>query len=241
MQIMHKEYCDYTDGDVTCEAFVAMDRGRSGKKPAVLISHSWTGQSDIERGKAEKMAELGYIGIAIDIYGKGRRGNNPEENARLMQPFLDDRAMLRRRLLAALTAAKAMPEVDPDRIAAIGFCFGGLCVLDLARSTAPGVKGVVSFHGLFHPPALGPQDPISAKILVCHGFDDPMATPEQGVELGRELTAAKADWQMINYGNTAHAFTNPHVDMPESGIKYQPSADRRSWALMKDFLSEVLV
>jgi len=237
---MHTQYCDYTDGDLTCEAYVAMDETKSGKRPAVLVSHAWGGQGDFERQKAEKLAALGYIGVAIDLYGKGKRGTTMEENGKLMQPFMDDRALLKRRILAALTAVKALPEVDGDRIGAIGFCFGGLCVLDLARSTAPGVKGVVSFHGLFHPPGLGAQAPISSKVLICHGYDDPMAKPDQMVSICNELTEAKADWQIHAYGGTVHAFTNPEAAMPDHGIVYNASADRRSWQAMKDFLAEAL-
>ena len=144
---MNTQYLDYTDGEITCEAYVAYDESQTSKRPCVLVSHQWSGQSDAERKKAEQLAQLGYVGFAIDIYGKGVRGGLLDDNSKLIQPFLDDRAMLRRRILAALAAAQRHPMVAPDRIGAIGYCFGGLCVLDLARSAAPGVKGVVSFHG----------------------------------------------------------------------------------------------
>lgn len=237
---MNTQYLDYTDGEGACEAYVAYDESQTSKRPCVLVSHQWSGQSDAERKKAEQLAQLGYVGFAIDIYGKGVRGGLLADNGKLMQPFLDDRAMLRRRILAALAAAKKHPMVDPDRIGAIGYCFGGLCVLDLARSAAAGVKGVVSFHGLFHPPNLGEQAPITAKVLILHGYDDPLATPERVLEIARELTGAKADWQLHAYGHTTHAFTAPGVNLPERGLMYNAAADRRSWIAMKNFFEEVL-
>lgn len=236
---MQKQYKDYQDGDLTCEAYVAFQDGAKAK-PAVLVSHAWGGQSDFERSKAEKLAEMGYVGIAIDMYGKGRRGNTMEENSKLMTPFMDDRAMLRKRILAALSFAQSLDMVDGNKIGAIGFCFGGLCVLDLARSAAPGVKGVVSFHGLFHAPKLGEQKPITSKVLVLHGYDDPMATPDQMVELAKEMTAASADWQIHAYGKTVHAFSNPEANMPEMGILYNEAADKRSFQAMQNFLAEAL-
>jgi dienelactone hydrolase len=237
---MKTEYVDYTDGSVTCEGYAAYDDTKKGKRPGVLVSHAWAGQSPFERDKADKLAGLGYVGFALDLYGKGKRGGTMEQNAKLMQPFLDDRAMLRRRITAALDALKKHPAVDADRTAAIGFCFGGLCVLDLARSVPAGLKGVVSFHGLFHPPKLGAQAPIKAKVLMLHGYDDPLATPEHVTAIARELTDAKTDWQLHAYGRTSHAFTNPEANSPEHGLLYNAAADRRSWAAMKNFLEEVL-
>jgi dienelactone hydrolase len=134
---------------------------------------------------------------------------------------------------------RAQDDVDESRVAAIGFCFGGLCVLDLARSGAD-INGVASFHGLLTPPPDSDDARISSKVLVMHGWDDPMATPEHLVALGRELTRKEADWQFHAYGNTMHAFTNPLADNPDFGTVYQADADRRSWASMKAFLSEVL-
>lgn len=238
---MHSEYIDYTDGSTTCEAYVASDNSSNQKRPCVLISHAWAGQTDFEREKADKLASMGYVGFALDNYGKGKRGNSMEENAQLMQPFVDDRAMLLKRLLAGVTAAEKHPLVDPKRIAAIGYCFGGLCVLDLARSSDERVKGVVSFHGLFGKPNIGAQGKISAKVLMLHGYADPMAKPESVVEIGKELSDAGADWQLTAYGHVVHAFTNPEANMPENGIKYDECADRRSWQAMQNFLQEIFV
>jgi dienelactone hydrolase len=234
------ELLDYKDAAVTCEAYVAYDDATKNKRPGVLVSHAWGGQGKLERSKADKLAALGYVGFALDLYGKGKRGGSMEENAKLMQPFIEDRAMLRKRISAALDALKKHALVDAARVAAIGFCFGGLCVLDLARSVPAGLKGVVSFHGLFHPPKLGPQAPITAKMLILHGYDDPMAKPDSVVAIAQELTEAKADWQLHAYGGTSHAFTNPEANSPDHGLLYNANADRRSWVAMKNFLEEAL-
>jgi dienelactone hydrolase len=173
------------------------------------------------------------------MYGKGIIGSGPDENAKLMQPFMADRGHLQARMLAALASVKALPEVDPDRVAAMGFCFGGLCVLDLARTGAE-LRGVVSFHGLFLPPAGVTPRPIRAKVLALHGYDDPMVPPEQVTALAQELTAAGADWQIHMYGKTVHAFTNPAADDPSFGTVYNATADERSWQTLRTFLDEVL-
>ena len=156
-----------------------------------------------------------------------------------MSPFMEDRALLQGRMIAALETVRQQPEVDAARVAAIGFCFGGLCVLDLARSGAD-LNGVVSFHGLFMPPGNSNAKKIRAKVLVLHGYDDPMATPEQMLGLANELTLAEADWQIHAYGGTVHAFTNPVANDPGFGTVYKEAADRRSWQSMGNFLEEVL-
>lgn len=229
---------DYLDGDTLLEGFFAFDNAIEGQRPVVLIHHAWAGRDDFVAAKALKLAELGYLAFAVDVYGKGRRGGNPEQNAKLMQPFMEHRAVLQKRLLAGLAAVKLMPWADNQRVAAIGFCFGGLCVLDLAR-TGVDIKGVVSFHGLLSPPDNIPQPQIKAKVLVLHGHDDPMGPPEQLLALQAELTRAQADWQVHCYGHTLHAFTNPVANDPGFGTVYQPQADRRSWQAMRDFLSEI--
>ncbi|MFO0873834.1 MAG: dienelactone hydrolase family protein [Phycisphaerales bacterium] len=238
---MHTETLDYRDGELVCEGFIAAaDTAAGAKRPAVLVAHAWAGQDDFARDKARMLAQLGYVGFALDIYGKGRRGNSPQENSALMQPFVDDRRLIRRRLHAAVAAASAHRLVDPQRIAAIGFCFGGMCVLDLARSALPAVRGVVSFHGLLGAPGIAPQPPITAKVLVLHPYDDPMATPDHVRTLATELTQAKADWQIHMYGHTLHAFTNPQANDPGSGLRHDPKVARRAFASMEAFLAEAL-
>lgn len=228
----------YMDGDAVLEAFFAFDDALSGRRPAVLINHAWGGRDDFVAEKAKKLAALGYLGFALDIYGKGVLGSGPEENAGLMQPFMSDRAMLQRRIQAALAAVRLMPWVDDARIAAIGFCFGGLCVLDLARTGAD-IKGVVSFHGLLGAPDNTKGHRIKAKVLALHGNDDPMVPVEHVIAFQQEMTEAGADWQFHSYGNTLHAFTNPVANDPGFGTVYQADADRRSWLSMQNFLEEV--
>lgn len=234
---MPSQYLEYRDGDTLLEAYVALPAA-SGKCPAVLVSHAWAGRSAFECDKADKLAELGYVGIAIDNYGKGVFGNSMEENSALMTPFVQDRAKLRRRLQAGIAAAAALPQVDSARMAAIGFCFGGLCVLDMARSGAD-LRGVVSFHGLFRPSEV-PNEKIVAKILALHGHDDPMVPPDAVLGLEKELSSAGADWQIHAYGGTMHAFTNPDANAPQNGMQYNPIAAARAWTAMKNFLAEVL-
>jgi dienelactone hydrolase len=230
---------EYIHTDVRLEALLVYDDAVGGPRPAVLVCHTWAGRDEFACGKARKLAELGYVGFALDMYGDGKVGSGPEENAKLMQPFMDDRALLQARITAALDTARGLGEVDGDRIAAIGYCFGGLCVLDLARSGAD-FRGVVSFHGLLIPPGPTAANAIKAKVLVLHGHDDPMAPPEHVLALEKELTSAGADWQVHVYGGTVHAFTNPRANDPGFGTVYHPTADARSWQSMRNFLAEVL-
>ncbi len=228
----------YTDEDVLLEGFFAYDDAIEGKRPVVLINHAWGGRDDFVGGKAIKLAELGYLAFAVDMYGKGVKGESKEQCAALMQPFMDDRAKLQQRLNAGLQAVKLMPWADENKIAAIGFCFGGLCVLDLARSGAD-IAGVVSFHGLLFPAENISEPVVKAKVLVLHGRDDPMVPPDLVLSFQEELTQAGADWQFMSYGNTMHAFTNPVANDPDFGTVYQADADRRSWLAMQTFLSEI--
>lgn len=229
---------EYEDDGVLLQAHVAWDDALTKPAPGVLVSHAWRGRSEFENGKAEKLAELGYVGFALDLYGKDVLGSNPPENSALMQPFLDDRQLLQRRMHRALTEIRNQDMVDAGKIAAIGFCFGGLCVLDLARTGAD-IDGVVSFHGLFGSPGNTAGNAITAKVLALHGWDDPMATPEHVVALADEMTAMGADWQLHGYGNTRHAFTNPEAHDPDHGLQYDENADRRSWQSLRNFLSEL--
>lgn len=232
---------EYDHDGILCRGYFACDTALGPRRPAVMIAPTWAGCDAFARQKADALAELGYAAFALDMYGNGQVGEGAEECSRLMGALMDDRVLLQHRINAALSVLKAQPEVDPARVSAMGFCFGGLCVLDLARSGAD-LRAVVSFHGLFIPPPGGvaPLTPIKAKVLVLYGFDDPMASPEQSISLGRELTERGADWQLHLYGNTVHAFTNPRANDPGFGTVYNPIADRRSWGSLLDFLNEVL-
>jgi dienelactone hydrolase len=229
---------EYRHNDLTLEGLLAWDDALDSPRPAVAISHTWAGRSPFEEEKAVALARQGYVGFAIDMYGKGVLGSTPEENSALMTPLMEDRALLQARIARAVDVLRAQAEVDPARVAAMGFCFGGLCVLDLARSGTD-VAGVASFHGLFGAPGNTAGTRISARVLCLHGYDDPMAPPEAMLALAAELSEAGADWQIHAYGGTVHAFTNPAANNPGMGTVYNPSADRRSAAALQDFLQEV--
>ncbi len=229
---------EYRDGDVLLEGYYAFDDAGKEKKPAILICHDWSGKNEFACKKADKLAELGYVGFALDMFGKGKTGNTKEEKSALIQPFMKNRQKVQKRMLAAFDAVKKLEPVASSQIGAIGFCFGGLCVLDLARSGAD-VKGVVSFHGLLIAPENAEKHPIKAKILALHGFDDPMVTPDHVMAFGQEMTHAKANWQLDIYGNAMHAFTNPQANDPGFGTVYNKNADMRSWIAMKEFFKEV--
>lgn len=207
----------------------------SDSQPAVLILPTVMGVSDLELGFARK---LGYGSMVADLFGAETHGASRETMFGHLARLKSDRAALRRRLLALLESLCAQPEVDPDNVAVIGYCFGGLCALDVARSGA-NVAGVASFHGLFDPPGLPPQ-PIQAKVLAMHGWDDPMVPPDAVVALAKELTEGGADWQIHAYGHTGHGFTNPNAhQIGIEGVAFQEAAARRSWAALKDFLAEL--
>ncbi len=230
---------DYSHDGVALRGTLVWDDAQTSPAPAVAVSHAWGGRSDFEVGKARALAEAGYVGFAIDMYGAGVLGSGPEENAALMTPLMEDRPLLQARIARAIEVLREQPEVDAGRVAAMGYCFGGLCVLDLARSGSD-VKGVVSMHGLFVPPEPATGSTISAKVLCLHGYDDPMVPPEAVTALGSELSAAGADWQIHAYGNTLHAFTNPAANSPDMGTVYNADADRRSSQALQNFLAEVL-
>lgn len=228
----------YTHNGTEFEAHLAYDDAVSGPRPLVTVSHAWSGRTAFENDKAEKLAAMGYAGLAIDVYGAGVVGGSAEENTALMTPLLEDRGELLARLRAGIAAGAAHDAADGSRVAAMGYCFGGLCALDLARS-GDNLAGAISFHGLFTPPSW-PVEKIKAKVLVLHGWDDPMAKPDTVLSLSEELSKAGADWQLIAYGNTLHAFTNPEANDPGFGTVYDADADRRSWQALANFLTEVL-
>jgi dienelactone hydrolase len=242
---IHTTTVDYRDGDAQLEGYLAYPSGAAPGKnpaPAVLIAHMAGGRSEFVCDKARQLAALGYTAFALDMYGKDPGGRiilarDPSENRGLMQPFLDDRHLLRRRILAAFNILHARPEADPRRIAVIGYCFGGLCALDLARSGAE-LRGAVSIHGLFKPPP--ERGRIQCKVLLLHGNEDPLADTPSLLAQQQELTAMGADWQCIVYGHTQHAFTNPAANNPKAGTVYSPAAERRSWIALLNFLEETL-
>ncbi|MCC5791965.1 MAG: dienelactone hydrolase family protein [Legionellaceae bacterium] len=224
----------YHHGELACHGYLALPQA-TGPKPAVLVFHDWSGRNDFACAKAKMLADMGYVGFAVDMYGEGRQGHTLDEKKALMQPLALDRNLLTERAIAALDAVVTLAEVDHLRIAAIGFCFGGLCVLDLARSGAD-VQGVVSFHGLLNPAEQPLSPSVKAKVLVLHGYDDPMVPPEQVNAFCREMTQAKVDWQVHMYGHAQHAFSNPQAQDAAMGTIYNPQAEQRSLQAMAQFL-----
>ena len=225
-------------GPVQLDGQLIYQEGIQTPLPTVIVCHAWAGCDAFAVRSAERLAELGYAGFAADLYREGRVGASKEENAALMQPLLEDRGLLRDRLVTIYESLRSLEQVDAEKIAAIGYCFGGLCALDLARSGSP-LLGFVSFHGLLAAPEGLPTEKISAKVLLLHGNLDPMVPTEQVLAVQKEMTEAGADWQMHMYGQTMHAFTNPQANDPDFGTVYSESADKRSWQSLVHFLEEV--
>jgi len=234
---MRTQSVEYRHGDAVLEGFLAVPATDGERRPGILVSHAWGGRDDFVVEKAKALAELGYAAFALDVYGKGVRGSGPEQNQKLMMPFLQDRALLRDRLKSGMDCFAAQPGVDGSQIAIMGYCFGGLCALDLARSGAA-IKGAVSFHGLFIPPAL-PKQAVKARVLALHGYDDPMVPPQQVLDFATEMNESKVDWQMHAYGGVLHAFTVPEANDLSLGALYNARAARRSWQAMMDFFEEI--
>lgn len=228
----------YQHDKTTLSGFLAQQQGDI-PRPAVMICHAWKGRDQYVCDKAVELANLGYIGFAIDVYGKGVLGTNPEENTRLMTPFIEDRDFLRQRLLAGYEEMCKLRQVDQDRIAVIGYCFGGLCALDLMR-TGTKLQGIVSFHGLLKP--LGTGDNVtqtSTKALVLHGGSDPMVGLDDVIALNAEMQKMQADWQLHVYSSAQHSFTNPAANDPKLGTVYHKRAADHANFLLKRFLREV--
>jgi len=238
--VVMTEPLEYRDGEVLCEGHVAWNSLSRARRPCVLIAHAWDGPNEQVRAKASDLACMGYLGFALDVYGKGVRGGASDDNTELMAPYIGDRTLLKSRLLAALAAAKLHPFTDPNRIGIIGYCFGGLCALDLARAAPRELRAAVSVHGMLRAPASTKPEAIAAKVLVIHGWKDPLAPHEDVLTITRELSDAGSDWQIILYGQAAHAFTNLAAKNHRDGVFYDETADRRSWAATCSFLEESL-
>lgn len=223
---------DYTVDGQTYEGYFLKPQSNPDA-PLVIICHAWGGLGDNEKQKAKIMAEeFGYAAFAIDVYGKGKRGTTQAENEGLMYPLVGDRPELQKRLAGSIAAAKA--HSGATKAAAIGFCFGGLCVLDMARAGMD-VLGVGSFHGLFRPAENIPAPEIKAKVLIEHGWNDPMATPDDVLAIAKEF--AGSDWQLHAHGLAVHAFTTQGAT--GDATQYHADSDRRSFAYLKTFLAEV--
>ncbi|MCA9033664.1 MAG: dienelactone hydrolase family protein [Planctomycetaceae bacterium] len=234
------EVVEYKDGDVTLQGFVAWNSDKTDASPGVLVVHQWTGLTDYEKGRCRQLAELGYVAFAADIYGKGIRPESMQDAAAKSGIYKNDRKLYRRRLNLGLDQLKARPGVAANQLGAIGYCFGGTGVLELARSGAK-VAGVVSFHGGLDSPEPEAGQNIKCSILVCHGADDPFVPAADIDAFKAELNAANVDWQMDIYSGAVHSFTQPMAGNDNSrGAAYNKKADLRSWSAMKSFFDEVL-
>ncbi len=230
---------NYELGGTPLEGLLVYDDAVAGPRPGVLVVHQWLGLTDNERMRARMLAELGYVALACDVYGKGVRPADTQAAAAEAGKYYGDRELFRARIAAGLAELQGHPLVDPARTAAIGYCFGGGGVLELARSGAR-LAGVVSFHGSLDTPLPAAAGDIQAKLLVCHGAVDPYVKPETVDGFVAEMEAAGADYQLIMYAHAVHAFTQKAAgDDPSRGAAYDAAADARSWRHMQDFFGEI--
>jgi len=239
---LRAESIDYTAEGVTLKGYLAYDPKIEGKRPGVLVVHEWWGHNEHARKRARMLAELGYTALAVDMYGEGRQASHPDDAGKFATEIMQHIGTGEARFLAALDLLKQHPTTDPDRIAAIGYCFGGAVVLHMAR-IGTDLDGVVSFHGnlsSLHRPAPGS---VKAKVLVCHGADDSLIPPEQVESFKGEMEEAGVDYRFISYPGARHSFTNPDADRyaVEFGLPlaYNPEADARSWKDMQEFLAGI--
>ncbi len=230
---------DYKSQDTVLEGYIAYNKSLEGKRPGIVLVPDWMGVAEHYDKIADKLADLGYVALVADVYGKGVRPKNAEEAAALATKYRSDRGLMRQRVLAALDELKKNPMVDEKRIATIGYCFGGTAVLELARSGAP-IVGVVTFHGGLDTPTPDDAKNIKGKVLVLHGADDPYVPPAQVAAFQEEMRKGGVDWQMIFYADAVHSFTNPSAGTDKStGNAYNEKADKRSWEAMKSFFKEI--
>jgi dienelactone hydrolase len=229
---------EYKQGNTVLQGYLAYDDAIKGKRPGVLVVHEWYGLESYAKQRTEQLAKLGYVAFAADIYGKGVRPKNNEEAGKQATIYRKDRQLLRDRANAGLKVLQSNPLTDIKRIAAIGYCFGGGTVLELARSGA-NIAGVVSFHGNLDTPNPNDAKNIKTKVLVLHGADDPLVPKEQVTAFENEMRQVNVDWQLISYGRTVHAFTNPAAKGQMEGVQYNPVADQRSWQDMRQFFAEI--
>jgi dienelactone hydrolase len=231
---------EYTQGDTPLEGLLVLDPAGPAKRPGVVLVPDWMGMSPRATAYGEKLAGLGYVVLVADVYGKGIHPASGKEAGPLAGKYKGDRALLRARVNAALDVLRRQPQVDGTRLAAVGYCFGGMGALELARSGAS-LSGVVTFHGSLGSPTPADAKQIKAKVLALHGADDPFVPEAEVKGFEDELRAAGVDWQLVKYSGAVHSFTNPDAGTDNSkGAAYNPVADRRSWEAMKAFFAEVL-
>lgn len=233
------ERIEYRHGDAVLEGYLAYDDAATAKRPGVLVVHEWWGLNDYAKRRVEQLARLGYVAFALDMYGRGKVTTDPKVAGQWAGSFRNDRGLMRARAAAGLEVLRGRPQVDQERLAAIGYCFGGTVALELARSGA-NLKGAVSFHGGLATPNPADARNIKGKVLVLHGADDTFESPAEIAAFQDEMRQAKVDWQMVYYGGAVHSFTNPDADKAGiKGVAYNAAADRRSWQAMRDFFAEI--
>ena len=236
---MQRTVHEYDGGGIAARGYLALPE-EGGKRPGILVVHEAPGADDHVKRRADMLADLGYVALAADLYGDGVVAAEPEAAIARARALREDPDLFRNRLRTALAALAAVPAVDADRLGAIGYCFGGTSVLELAR-TGAALAGVVSFHGVLETKRPASAGDIKARVLVCTGSADPLVPAEQVIRFQSEMVEAEADWQVITYGGAKHAFTNPAADsVPLPGFGYSRSADARSWSAMRLFFAEVL-
>jgi len=228
---------EYQHGDKVMEAYAAYPNDQTNPLPTLVLLHAWHGRDELVCQTADRYAAQGYVSVALDNYGKGVVGGSAEESSRLMMPLMENRKLLAERLVIGIQTVQKLSYVDPQKMVVIGYCFGGLCALDLLRNHVE-LAGVISVHGLFGAPNYPLQYYPKTKVLVLTGYNDPMVPVEQANMLSKELDTAKADWQMVTYGNTMHGFTNPNANDPVRGIVYNPVAAKRSEGVIEQFIQE---
>ncbi|MBX2988766.1 MAG: dienelactone hydrolase family protein [Bdellovibrionaceae bacterium] len=234
------EALEYKSGDVVLEGYLATPEIKRLKNPAVLIVHDWMGPSEFTRNKADQMARMGFVALAVDIYGKNVRPKNPKEAGAAAATYKNDVKLMRERINAALQALQREPGVDKSKIVVFGYCFGGTVALELARSGAP-IAGAVSFHGGLVTPKVSDAKSIKGKLLVLHGAIDPFVPQAEVEAFWKEMNDAKVDYQFNSYSGAVHAFTNPKAGSDISkGTAYNAEADRRSWQAFETFLKDVV-
>jgi len=242
---MENEWINYQVGTQNFKGILVYDKNRPLPLPTVIVAHAWKGQDDFARKKAQFLAELGYAAFAVDLYGDGKTVETNEDAAAMMMPLFIERKNLRERIGAAYETITRHEIVLKEKVGAIGFCFGGLAVLELLRSGAK-LKGVVSFHGLLgnrlgeNKAKIAPAaSRLHGSLLILHGYQDPLVNQEDIIAVQKEFSDANVDWQMHIYGSAAHAFTNPLANDRKNGMVYDSTSERRSLQAMNNFFSEV--
>lgn len=241
---MHEEEINYQADGQIFKSFLATE-DQSKKRPAILVIPYWRGLDELAIETAKKLALHGYVGVAIDYYGNGKIAKTDEEAAELMTPLFMNREVLQKRLIAAFNAVKAHPSVDGLQIAAMGFCFGGLCAIELLRSGVP-LKGSVAFHAVLNN-RIGDEEArtvpiarsIQGSLLILNGHDDPLVSLEDILAIQKEMTEAKVDWQMHLFSHTSHAFTNPHAQDKGKGLMFNQKSNDRAWIMADHFYREI--